>query len=100
MPVYGFICNKCDHKFDEYLKMDEREEPLKKPCPKCKKKKSIRREYDGFSQSIGSDATLTPNKATGGQWNEMMGRMKKGLAKRFHKNLDQASANTGRYWAG
>jgi hypothetical protein len=29
-----------------------------------------------------------------------MGRIKKGVAKRHHKNLDQASSNTGRYWAG
>ena len=99
MPVYGFICNKCQHQFDELLSMGEREKPLSKPCPKCKKK-SISRSFDGFSQSIGSDSTLTPNKVTGGQWNELMGRMKKGVSKRFHKNLDQATSNTGRYWAG
>jgi putative FmdB family regulatory protein len=99
MPVYGFICDKCEHTFDELLNISEREKPIGLPCPSCKKK-SVRRSYDGFTQTVGSDTTLTPNKATGGQWNEMMNRMKKGLAKRHHKNLDQASANTGRYWAG
>jgi len=100
MPNYGFICEKCDHQFDEILKIEERELPLSKPCPKCKKKKGVRREYDGYTQPISSDSTLTPNKATGGRWNELMGRMKKGLSKRYHKNLDQATSNTGRYWAG
>ena len=100
MPVYGFICGKCNHSFDEVLRIDDREIPLNKPCPSCKKKKSVRRQYDGFTQSVSSDATLTPNKATGGKWNELMGRMKKKLSKRYHKNLDQASSNTGRYWRG
>lgn len=100
MPVYGFICDKCQHQFDEILSMSEREKPLSQPCPKCKKKKAVRRSFDGFSQPIGSDSKLTPNSATGGRWNELMGRMKKGLSKRYHKNLDQASSNTGRYWAG
>jgi len=100
MPMYGFICNKCNHSFEQFASINEREIPLSEPCPNCKKKKGIQRSFDGFSQAVGSDANLTPNKATGGQWNELMGRMKKGVAKRHHKNLDQASSNTGRYWAG
>lgn len=100
MPNYGFICKKCEHRFDCYLKMDEREQPLSEPCPSCKKKKSITREYDSFTQPIASDTNLTPNKATGGKWNELMGRMKKGISKRYHKNLDVASSQTGRYWRG
>lgn len=100
MPVYGFICDKCNHSFDVFLTMDERDNPIKEKCPGCNKKKGVRRQYDSFSQSIGSDATLTPNNATGGKWNELMGKMKKGIAKRYHKNLDQASSNSGRYWRG
>lgn len=99
MPVYGFICDGCEHSFDEYLSIDERDKPLSKKCPKCNKKK-VRRSYDSFSQPIGSDTTLTPNKATGGRWNELMGRMKKGLAKRYHENLDTATSRNGRYWKG
>lgn len=99
MPNYGFICDNCEHTFDEILSISDRETPLKNPCPSCKKKK-IRRQYDSFSQSLASDSTLNANKATGGQWNELMGRMKKGLAKRHHKNLDIASSQTGRHWSG
>ena len=100
VPTYQYVCNKCNHGFDEFMKMEDREIPTTKACPSCKKKKSVVRDYNSFSQSIGSDATVTPNKVTGGKWNEMMGRMKKGLAKRYHKNLDSASSNTGRYWSG
>lgn len=100
MPNYGFVCEKCEHKFDEFLSIEEREKPLTKKCPSCNKKGGVKRDYADFTQPIGSDATLTPNKATGGQWNELMGRMKKGLAKRHHKNLDIASSRTGRYWSG
>ena len=98
MPNYSFLCEKCDHKFDELLPVNDREIPLKNKCPNCKKKGGIKRDFNDYSQSIASDATLTPDKATGGQWNELMGRMKKGISKRFHKNLDTVSSRTGRYW--
>ncbi len=100
MPNYGFICNKCTHQFDSLLSIDDRDIPLKKKCPKCKKTKCVVRNYSLYTQQIGSDATLNANKATGGKWNELMGRMKRGVGKRFHKNLDIASSNTGRYWSG
>lgn len=100
MPTYDFSCTKCNHTFDLYLKMDEREEPLSKPCPKCNAKKSVTRNYNNYSQAITSDTNLNANKATGGRWNELMGRMKKGIAKRYHKNLDIASSHTGRHWSG
>jgi putative FmdB family regulatory protein len=99
MPNYGFVCSKCEHTFDLYLKMEERENPISEKCPNCGKKKSVRRQYDSFTQPISADATLTPNKATGGRWNALMNRMKPGLAKRFHKNLDAASSRTGRHWS-
>lgn len=100
MPNYGFICDKCNYSFDEILNINDREFPLSKPCPSCKKKKGVRRQYDSFSQTIGADANLTANTATGGKWNELMGRMKKGISKRYHKNLDIASSQTGRQWKG
>lgn len=100
MPTYGFICNNCEHKFDLYLPIKERDIPVKEPCPKCSLTESISRDYNDYSQTIGCDATLTPNKATGGQWNELMTKMKKGLSTRHHSKLDQATANTGRYWRG
>jgi putative FmdB family regulatory protein len=99
MPVYGFVCENCEHSFDEFLSIPNREEPISKPCPKCSENK-IRRCFDSYSQTIGSDHTYDANKATGGKWNALMGKMKNGIPKRFHKNLDIASSQKGRYWKG
>lgn len=99
MPTYEFSCEKCKHTFDLYLKIEEREKPLSEPCPECNAKK-VTRNYNNYTQAITSDTTFNANKATGGRWNELMGRMKKGIAKRYHKNLDIASSQTGRHWSG
>ena len=36
MPTYQYVCQACDHTFDEFQSFSD--EPLKK-CPACKKKK-------------------------------------------------------------
>lgn len=36
MPTYDYVCDACEHTFDEFQHMSEK--PLKK-CPKCGKKK-------------------------------------------------------------
>ncbi len=36
MPTYEYVCDACDHKFDEFQAMSDK--PLKK-CPQCKKSK-------------------------------------------------------------
>lgn len=41
MPTYDYQCDKCEHHFEEILKISEREEPLKNPCPNCKAEESI-----------------------------------------------------------
>jgi hypothetical protein len=44
--------------------------------------------------------TLTPDKKTGGDWSEMMGRIKKGLPKRYQKGLDKSTDMSGKRWKG
>jgi hypothetical protein len=44
--------------------------------------------------------TLTPNKATGGRWNELMAKMKSGLPQRYARKLDAPNNATGRRWKG
>lgn len=41
MPNYSFICESCDHKFDEILMMKDNDKPTKCPCPNCKRKKLL-----------------------------------------------------------
>jgi putative FmdB family regulatory protein len=36
MPTYDYVCDACQHQFEEFQSMSEA--PLKK-CPQCKKKK-------------------------------------------------------------
>src|SRR5579862_6513406 len=36
MPTYDYVCDACDHKFEEFQSMMDK--PLKK-CPACKKSK-------------------------------------------------------------
>ena len=95
MPNYAFRCEKCDHSFDENLPINDRDNPIKKPCPKCKKKKVIR-DWGSEKQSLGMDATLTPSKVVGSQFKEVIDKIKssKQVPKRFHAKLD-ASANMG-----
>src|SRR2546423_7420690 len=41
MPTYGYVCDACEHQFDEFQSMSDK--PLKK-CPKCGKRK-LRRVF-------------------------------------------------------
>ena len=97
MPTYPFSCEKCKNTFDLYLPMSEREQPLSEPCPKCNEM-GVKRDYTSFSQPLASDTNMTPDKKTNGQWGRLMSRMKKGLNKKYHATLDNASNRTGRKW--
>ena len=39
MPLYDYRCTKCNHTFEQFEKIDDRNKPSKKPCPSCGKKK-------------------------------------------------------------
>jgi hypothetical protein len=100
MPSYEFSCNKCKKTWDTFLTIANRDKPLSEPCPFCSKEKCVEKNWMGTSLSIASDATLTPNKATGGRWNELMQKMKSGLPARYAKKLDSPNNMSGRRWKG
>lgn len=100
MPSYEFNCTKCNKIWDEFLNVSDREAPISKACPHCKKKKCVQKHWMGTSLAISSDATLTPNKATGGRWNDLMAKMKSGLPKRYARRLDKPNNMSGRSWKG
>jgi putative FmdB family regulatory protein len=95
MPNYVFKCEKCDHKFELTLLIKDREIPLKKPCPKCKKKKIIRDwgDYASGNGGIMIDSTLSPAKVCGSAWKEVCDRIKNSgqVPKRYHEKLDRSS---------
>lgn len=98
MPNYAFRCEKCEYSFDESLPVNDRDNPIKKPCPKCKKKKVIR-DWGASTPSLAMDATLTPSKVVGSQFKEVIDKIKSSgqVPKRFHSKLDNsATMNAGR----
>jgi len=97
MPIYSFLCESCSCEFDKFLSIDNRKNPETEQCPACNKKtvKSVPALIEIFS-----DSTLTANKKTKGDWNKLMDRIKKGVPKRVHSNLDKASSRTGRRHKG
>jgi putative FmdB family regulatory protein len=98
MPNYAFKCEKCDHTFDEILSLSERNTPLEKPCPKCKKKKIIK-DWQANTPSLAMDSTLTPSKVVGSQFKDVIDKIKSSgqVPKRFHEKLDNsAKMNAGR----
>lgn len=38
MPNYDYCCSSCQHKFEQYEKVKNRNKPCKKPCPNCQSK--------------------------------------------------------------
>ena len=36
MPTYDYVCDACDHAFELFQSMTD---PVKRKCPKCKKRK-------------------------------------------------------------
>tara|TARA_Y100000310_G_scaffold332187_1_gene407300 strand:- start:1949 stop:2176 length:228 start_codon:yes stop_codon:yes gene_type:complete len=73
--------------------------PTKEPCPKCGKKK-VTKSWAGVTPALAADTTLTPDKKTGGQWSEMMNKIKKNIPKRYHDGLDKSTNMSGRSWKG
>jgi putative FmdB family regulatory protein len=99
MPNYAFKCEKCKHCFDEMLSYEHRDEPIKKACPQCKKKKIIR-DWAACTPSLAMDTTLSPSKVVGSQFKEVIDKIKTSgqVPKRFHSKLDEsASLKAGRF---
>ena len=91
MPNYDYKCATCNHAFEAFMTYEEREKPCDEPCPEC--------GIGGFP-GIAADSTLTPDKKTGGQWSEMMNKVKSGIPKKYHGGIDKSTNMTGKRWKG
>lgn len=90
MPVYEYHCEKCSGAWETVLPIPERDSPCAAPCPKCKKKKCVRR---GVSVcTMGVDATKGP----GSDFKALMNKMKRGQPKSTHNALDKAASLRGK----
>ena len=95
MPNYSFVCKGCDHKFEIFLPIKDRENPTKEKCPSCKKKKIVRdwEDYANGNGGVAVDMTLSPSKVCGSAWKEVVDRIKTSghVPKRYHEKLDRSS---------
>lgn len=98
MPTYNYECKKCEHLWEDYQSISNREKPLQEPCPKCGQSGCVSKSWKDCTPAVEVDMTLTPNKATGGRWNELMKRMKQGTPKRFHNRMDASNNTRARRW--
>ena len=98
MPNYNYECDKCGKLWDEIHPMSERDTPTTKPCPHCKKKNCVRKSWADCTPGLGADWSLTPDKATGGRWSEVMNKIKRGLPKRQQARFDKGNNAKGTRW--
>lgn len=79
MPVYVYFCRSCEHTFDEFYRVADREEPLSKPCPNCNKENQI-------AIHLGTPMMIDSHKLAGrvkprSDFKERIGQIKKGTPK-------------------
>lgn len=98
MPTYDYRCEACGKIWDSFELISNRDKPCKEECPHCGEKKVAR--HIGEFPNMATDSNLTANKKTGGQWNDLMGKMKNYTPERYHSKLDTASSQTGKRWKG
>ena len=90
MPNYDYQCEKCNVVFEKFMSMDDRDKPLEEKCGSCGAEGSLKRAIFGFP-GVGSDTTLTPDKATGGDWSRLMEKMKPHAGSYGRRQLDRTT---------
>ena len=98
MPSYDYRCEACGKIWDLFTTVSNRDKACKQKCPYCGEKKVIR--HIGEFPSMATDSTLNANTKTGGQWNDLMHKMKSYTPDRFHDKLDKSTSQTGKRWKG
>ena len=94
MPIYEYTCTKCDHVHDDIRTVANRDEPI--DCPECEHNECSRNILNSVMAAV--DTNLTPDKATGGQYSEMIDKMKHGTPKSYHETLDRGTNQNGSIW--
>lgn len=91
MPIYEYKCNGCGHQFESMKSVGEREAPCAEPCPQCKKKKKIVRDFRSAPVG-GVDATVGP----GSDFKALARKMSPYLTKNARQNIERAASLRGR----
>ena len=83
---YSYSCEICKFSFEREFPMggDEKKRPLKEPCPRCKKKGSVIRDFSSVSLTYDTLDVRTRAKRVGGEaFTEVM--------KNIHKKVGRHS---------
>lgn len=89
MPMYEYKCEVCEHVFEEYLSMSQRDNPLEKPCPNCLTKESVKKLVS--VSTMGVDMKM----GVPGWFQDKLAGIKDITPKRFHDSLDKAGNRNG-----
>ena len=93
--MYDYRCEKCEKLWEEHLSMSNSDKPCGEKCPHCGADDTVKKHVGGFP-GVNVDATLTPDKATGGRWSEVMNRINNSLPDRYKTGSDMS----GHRWRG
>ena len=84
--------------WEEIHPMSDRDTPTKLPCPHCKAEECVSKSWKNCTPSLGADWNLTPNKVSGGRWNELMSKIKAGMPENARKRFDKGNNAKGTRW--
>lgn len=77
MPLYEYFCyeNKggCGHEFEEHVSVEDRQEPMNEPCPKCGTSNTICRKFSAHLMH----AVVNPKAKMDDNFKETMTRIHK-----------------------
>lgn len=98
MPIYNYECTKCEQVWEDMQTMSNRDKPTKEPCPHCKQDSCVIKSWKDCTPGLGADWTLTPDKASGGRWSEVMNKIKDGMPKHAQGRFDKGNNAKGTRW--
>lgn len=78
MPTYDFLCESCQHEYEEMVHSSARDDL--RTCPNCGEKKA-KRVWRNAS-SVSYTGKISNLKRAGSGWNDMLTRIKKASARK------------------
>jgi putative FmdB family regulatory protein len=77
MPSYCYCCKKCEHSFDDLLKISDRLKPTEEACPVCGEKEVYLTLGTPPAMDIMATSIGTAKHRPTAEFREVMQRMKK-----------------------
>jgi len=78
--TYTYICNECQHLWEDRLLYEQRESPCTQPCPSCEHQGSVCRTFTSAPR-ISYHGAKTILQRAGSGWNDVLNKVKKGSGK-------------------